>query len=180
MVPGAFVPLGDARGVAVARTYAYVAAGRQGLAIVNVENPEKPVLDRIYDAAGAINDCFAVRTGMTNASLFAYLADGKNGLRVVQLASPDETPGIYGFSPRPTPRLIATYPTGEPAIAVSEGLDRDRAVDEAGNQLAVFNRRGARPLNREEMRRMYLREGKIYKVTNDPPGPPDPLPPAAR
>jgi hypothetical protein len=32
-------------------------------------------------------------------------------------------------------------------------------VDESGNQVAVFGRRGGRPLNLAEMQRMYLREG---------------------
>src|SRR5262249_36449761 len=50
------VPIADARGVYVARTYAYVAAGAQGLVIVDVEQPERPVLDQTYSADGAIND----------------------------------------------------------------------------------------------------------------------------
>jgi hypothetical protein len=70
------------------------------------------------------------------------------------------------------PELIATYPTHGPALALSKGLDRDRAVDESGNQLAVFGRRGARPFNRQEMQRLYLRDGKLYTVTNDAPAPP--------
>jgi len=94
---------------------------------------------------------------MTNVSLFAYVADGRNGLRVVQLTSPEDTPGHYGFSPKPTPRLIATHHTRGEALAVSEGLDRDRAADESGNQLSVFGRRGARPFNLGEMQRMYLK-----------------------
>jgi hypothetical protein len=65
--------------------------------------------------------------------------------------------------------LIATYRTLGPALAISKGTDRDRAVDESGNQLGVFGRRGARPFNREEAERLYLRDGKIYTVTNDPP-----------
>jgi len=40
-------------------------------------------------------------------------------------------------------------------------------VDESGNQLAVFGRRGARPLNREEAQRLYLRKGKLYTVTDE-------------
>jgi hypothetical protein len=105
---------------------------------------------------------------MTNASLFAYLADGKNGLRDVQLMSP-ETPGYTGFSPRPRPDLpghglIATYPTRGPAVALSKGLDRDRAVDEAGNQIAVFGRVGARPFTSEEQRRLFMRGDRPYTV----------------
>jgi hypothetical protein len=70
------------------------------------------------------------------------------------------------------PKLIATYRTAGPALAVSRGIDRDRAVDESGNQLAVFGRRGARPFNRAEAEMLYLRDGKLYTVTDTPPGPP--------
>src|SRR6202007_1303567 len=46
-VPNAVVKLPDAHGLYVARTYAYVAAGAKGLAIVDVERPEAPTLDQI-------------------------------------------------------------------------------------------------------------------------------------
>jgi hypothetical protein len=66
--------------------------------------------------------------------------------------------------------LIATYklPEGGKALAVSKGVDRDRAVDESGNQIAVFGRVGARPLNLTEQRKLYLRGGKVWKVSDDP------------
>ncbi len=171
VVPNALVKLEDARNVYVARTYAYVAGGKQGLAIVDVERPEQPQLDQIFSADGKINDLRDVKIGMVDASAFAFLADGRNGLRVLQVLSPEDSPNSYGFSPRPTPKLIASYRTDAPALAISKGVDRDRAVDESGNQLAVFGRRGARPLNREEAGRLYLRNGGAYNVTNDPPGP---------
>src|SRR5262249_61344309 len=95
---------------------------------------------------------------------------GKNGLRVLQLTSPEMTPGNYGFSPKPSPKLIATRETEGPAIALSKGLDRDRGADESGNQLVVFGRRGGRPFNREEMQRMYLRsDGSLFTVIDGPP-----------
>jgi len=109
---------------------------------------------------------------MTAASAFAYVADGKNGMRIVQLFAPNDTPNYLGFSPRPNPKLIATYKTKGPALVVSKGVDRDRGVDESGNQLTVFNRRGSRPFNKQEMEKMYLRNGKIYTVTNEPPNSP--------
>ena len=37
---------------------------------------------------------------------------------------------------------------------LSKGLDRDRAVDETGGQIAVFGRLGSRPFTRG--RRLYL------------------------
>src|SRR6185436_19059873 len=147
-IAGAVVPFTDARNVYLARTYAYVAAGAAGLGIVNIARPEQPVLDQMFTGGGKISDTNDVKIGMTNASLFAYLADGRNGLQVVQLFSPEENPNHYGFSPRPTPALIASYPGRGGALMVSEGIDRDRAVDESGNQLAVFGRRGARPFNK--------------------------------
>ncbi|MFZ0414345.1 MAG: hypothetical protein WAM15_05825, partial [Candidatus Acidiferrales bacterium] len=162
VVPGTTVPLADARNVYVARTYAYVAGGKQGLAIVNVEKPEHPVMDQVFTAGGAMNDVNDVKLGATAASIFAYVADGKNGMRVVQLIAPENDPRFEGFSPRPMPKLVATYRTEGPALAISKGIDRDRAVDESGNQIAVFGRRGARPFNLEEMHRMYLRDGKLY------------------
>lgn len=167
--PVAELELHEAHKIYVARTYAYVAAGRQGLVILDVENPERPRIDQVYNAGGSINDLHDVKLGITYSSEFAYLADGRNGLRIVQLTSPD-TPGNMGFSPRPTPKLIATHkvPKGGHALAVSEGLDRDRAVDESGNQVGVFGRVGARPLNAAEQQRIYLRGQQVWKVSDDP------------
>src|SRR5205823_5347296 len=96
----------------------------------------------------------------------------RNGMRVVQLTSPD-TPGNFGFSPRPQPGLIATYklPEGGHALAISRALDRDRAVDECGNQIGVFGRVGARPLTKEEQRKLYLRGDRLWRVCDDPDNP---------
>jgi hypothetical protein len=156
VLAGALAPLADARNVYLGRTYAYVAAGRDGLAIVDIERPAALSKDKVqlFDGGGTLNDVHDVKLGATNGSIFAYVADGRNGLRVVQLISANDTPGAYGFSPRPTPALIATYPTHGKAIALSRGLDRDRAVDETGNQVGVFGRRGARPFSLEEMKRI--------------------------
>jgi len=164
-VANALVPLADAHRMYLVRTYAYIAAGKQGLAIVDIEHPDHPRLVQTFNAGGKLNDARDVKVGMTNVSLFAYVADGANGLRVVQLTSPEYTPGNRGFSPTPDPHLVATYQTHAPAVAVSEGLDRDRAVDESGNQLSVFGRRGARPFNGNEMQRMYLKpDGTQWSV----------------
>ncbi len=106
--------------------------------------------------------------GTTNASLFAYVADGANGLKVIQLTAPDTQPKFYGFSPEPKPRLIAWRNTASPALALSKGLDRDRAVDETGAQIAVFGRIGSRPFTLDEMKRFYQRpDGSVYTVTDD-------------
>ncbi len=154
LVDGAAVALADARDVYVARTYAYVANGKEGIAIINVEQPERPRLDQTFNAGGQLNDVRQVKIAMTNASLFAYVADGHNGLRILQLTSPETMPEYAGFSPRPQPVLIATFKTKGDALGVSKALDRDRAVDESGNQVSVFGRRGARPFTLSEIMRM--------------------------
>ena len=115
------LPLEDARNIYIARTYAYVAGGKQGLVIVDVERPEHPLIDQIFNAKGEINDTRDVKLGMTAASAFAYVADGKNGMRIVQLFAPNDTPNYLGFSPKPTPKLIATYHTAGPGAGGLEG-----------------------------------------------------------
>jgi hypothetical protein len=167
--------LGEAHDVYVARTYAYVAAGSQGLAIIDIERPTKPFLQQMYNADGLLNDTRSVRVAATDASVFAYVADGKNGIRVIQLISPGETPGDSGFSPTPTPRLIATRRTHGPAIALSKGIDRDRAVDESGNQVSIFGRLGSRPFTRPEMETLFMRGGRVFTVADTKPGAPRPF-----
>jgi hypothetical protein len=161
--------------VYIARTYAYVAALNNGIFIVDVKNPEKPIAIQSFTADGKIDDARQVKIAMTNASLFAYVADGKNGLRVLQLTSPETMPTYAGFSPRPEPQLIATFKTRGAALAVSKALDRDRAVDESGNQIAVFGRRGARPFTFAEVQRMLRTNegsGDYFTVTDEPANPP--------
>ena len=172
LVGGAVVPLTHAHDVYVARTYAYVANGKDGIAIIDVEQPERPKLDQMYNADGKLNDVHQVKVAMTNASLFAYVADGKNGMRILQLTSPETMPEYAGFSPRPQPVLIATFKTKGEALSISKGLDRDRAVDESGNQVSVFGRRGARPFNYNEILRMLRTndgKGDWFRVSDRPP-----------
>ncbi len=178
-VPGAMVPLADGQKIYVARTYAYVAAGSEGLAIINVKRPTEPKLLEMFTADGKISDARDVIVGTTNASLYAYVADGVNGLKVVHLTSPDKQPRYYGFSPEPKPELIAWRETAWPALSLAKGLDRDRAVDETGGQIAVLGRLGSRPFTKAEMEELYLdNERTPYFVSDEPvaadfrPGPP--------
>ena len=181
-VPEGTVPLADARRMYIARTYAYVAAKAGGLVILDVKNPRAPRIFQTVTLEGTLNDAEDVIVGTTNASLFAYVADGKNGMKVLQLTSPDSQRNFYGFSPAPVPELIAWARTPTPAIALSKGLDRDRAVDETGGQMAVFGRLGSRPFTRAEMEQLFMtRSGVPWKVSDEvdmkrwvgiaPPGP---------
>ena len=168
-LPNATVPLRSAQGLYAARTYLYVANGAEGLAIIDIKHPTAPKLASMFNADGALNDTRAVQVGAVNASTFALVADGKNGLRVLQIISPENVPGYMGFSPPPNPKLIASYPTAGPAVAVARGLDRDRVVDETGNQTVVFGRRGSRPFNEGEMNHFIRHDGgkgEIFRVSD--------------
>jgi hypothetical protein len=167
-MPEGTVALGDARRIYIARTYAYVAAKQDGLVILDVKNPRAPKVFQKVTLEGSLNDAEDVIVATTNASLFAYVADGRNGMKVLQLTSPDSQRNFYGFSPAPVPELIAWAKTPSPAIALSKGLDRDRAVDETGGQMAVFGRLGSRPFTRPEMERLFMtRSGVPWKVSDD-------------
>jgi LVIVD repeat len=162
------VAIADARDVFVMRSYAYVAAGAQGLAIVDVERPEAPGAPTFFAANGAINDATGVTIGATYVGQYAYVADGKNGLRVVKLID-SFTPGYLGWSPAPVPELIASVPTAGPALSIAEGYRRDRAVDEAGNQIGISNRLGAHPFNAKDLTRTLKVNNELITVENSTP-----------
>ena len=171
-LPAAVVALKDARDVKLMRTYAYVAAGCDGLVIIDMENPAAPGKAEFFTAGGCINDASGVVVGAALMSLYVYVADGHNGLRVINVASPVNGSDVKGFSPVPRPRLIATHPTRGMARSLSEGYPRDRYVDETGNQTSVLGRRGSRPFNRSELETLYLPGGNLMRVSDTPPGPP--------
>jgi hypothetical protein len=165
VVASATISLPDARNVYVARTYAYVAGGKEGVVIVDVERPEHPFVYMKYSDEGRINDTSDIKVATTNASLIGYVADGVNGLVLLQLTDPERVPGFYGFSPAVKPAVIATKHLGGPARSISKPLDRDRATDETGHQVSVFGRIGSRPFNLEEMKKMFLTaSGKLWTV----------------
>jgi hypothetical protein len=162
------IPLKEANRVFVSRTFACVAAGKDGLAIIDINNPRKLKIYQMFDANGEITDAQDVVIATTNASLFAYIADGDAGLKIIQLTSPESQPRFYGFSPDPKPEFIAWYPTKSKAISLSRGLERDRAVDESGGHVSVFSRLGSGPLSEEDMRSLYLgKDGKPWFVKDD-------------
>lgn len=164
-IVGASIRLADARSLYLARTYAYVAGGKDGVIIIDIERPESPFIYQRFDDNGSIHDAYDIKVASTNASLFGYVADGVNGLVVLQLTDPERVPGFYGFSPPVKPKVIARKRTEGPSVAISKPLDRDRAVDETGHQVSVMGRIGSRPFDLEEMRRMYLtKSGKVWTV----------------
>ena len=65
LIPRATIPLQHAQRFYLARTCACVANGPEGLAFINIENPEKPRLEQLYNADGRLNDTRAVQIGST-------------------------------------------------------------------------------------------------------------------
>ena len=56
LVPGAGVQLPEALDIYVARTYGYVAAGKQGLVILDLEKPHTPQIEKIWSADGQLDE----------------------------------------------------------------------------------------------------------------------------
>jgi hypothetical protein len=162
------VAIKDARDLFLMRTYAYVAAGAQGLAIIDIERPEAPGQPTFFTAGGRLNDTTGLTIGATYAGQYAYVADGKNGLKVVRLTD-STTPGYLGWAPAPVPELIAWFPTSGPARQVAEGYKRDRVTDESGNQIGIASRLGARPFNAEDLARFLKRRNEPIIVENSTP-----------
>lgn len=170
--------IADARNVYLAREYAYVAAGANGMVVVDVQVPTamRQVVDpqtgarlEPFTADGRLKDVNQVKVGMVNDSVYALVADGRTGTHVLQLVTPEDGGrSAYGFSPAPRPQWIANY-GNRGARAIAKGLDRDRAADESGNQVSIFGRIGGRPFTLEEMRRFYMRDNKVFTVSDDVP-----------
>ena len=79
-VVGHYDTAGHADGITVSDNYAYVADGRNGLVIVDVGNPEVPVLTGCY-ATGNARDVFV-------SGNYAYVADGYDDLLIVDVSNP--------------------------------------------------------------------------------------------
>ncbi|MCP4540848.1 MAG: hypothetical protein GY832_27240 [Chloroflexi bacterium] len=77
---------GDVSDVAVEGDYAYVAAGEQGLRVVDVSNPAIPTEVGFYNTPG---DAHAV----TVADGYVYVADWAGGLLILQFFPPGSRPG---------------------------------------------------------------------------------------
>ena len=161
--------LDDVHNLYLARTYAYVAAGNQGLVIVDIENPERAVR-RSDLQRRRLHQRPARREARHHLHQRVRLSGRRQERPARRAAHVARHAGQRGFSPRPTPYLIATRKLAERAkhSRFPKGLDRDRAVDESGNQIAVFGRVGARPLNLDEQQKMYLRDGEVWRVSDDP------------
>ena len=111
---------GEAKNIVVAGSYAYVAAGSAGLVILNVSNPEHPVLAGSYDTAGTANDV-AVNNG------YAYVADGSDGLVIINVSTPT------------SPFLAGSIDTAGTATGISVQSNYVYLADGTAKTMVVFD-----------------------------------------
>ena len=71
---------GFADGFAVAGNFAYVADGLNGLQLIDISNPQAPVLSGRADTPGSARD-------VAIAGNYAYVADFRNGLQVIDISN---------------------------------------------------------------------------------------------
>ena len=162
--------MADAHSIYLARTYAYVAAGAHGLVILDIEKP-----GRAQDRSGLQRRRLHQRPARREARHHLCQRVCLPGRRQERLARGAAHVARDAGQPRLQPaadaaadrHLQAARSAGQRGPS-QRGLDRDRAVDESGNQIGVFGRVGARPLNAEEQRKMYLRNGRLWTVSDDP------------
>lgn len=70
----------DARGIAIAGKYAYIANGQYGWRSINIANPRRPSLAGSYDISGIVRNVAVVSTPTRT---YAYIAAGESGLHIV-------------------------------------------------------------------------------------------------
>jgi len=105
---------GNARGIAVQDSYAYVADGRNGLVVIDVSNPARPALVATVQLSGYAN-AVAVRDTL------AFLGCGTGGIAVVGIADPSNPRLITQLK---TPYAMGLYPIGRFLFA----CDRDMGL----------------------------------------------------
>ena len=82
---GSYDTAGNAKGVTLSNdgTKAYVADGRNGLVIVDISDPARPIKLGSYDTAGESKD-----VALSSDGTKAYIADYENGLVIVDISNP--------------------------------------------------------------------------------------------
>ncbi|MFH0790104.1 MAG: PKD domain-containing protein [Candidatus Omnitrophota bacterium] len=73
---------GSAVDVSVAGDYAYVADAANGLEIINIKQPDNPILTGSCDTPGEAS-------GVYISGNYVYIADGSKGLQVIDITNPD-------------------------------------------------------------------------------------------
>ena len=75
---------GDALGVAISGTHAYVTDWRSGLQVIDITNPESPQIVGTVDTP-------SIAYGVAISDTHAYIADGFSGLQVIDISNPESS-----------------------------------------------------------------------------------------
>jgi len=107
-----------AQGVAVARSYAYVADGGSGLRVVDVSDPTHPTEVGFYDTPG-------LAEGVAVAGGYAYIADHASGLLILHYTEAGTSHTVSGqvrnASNNPIPGVRISAGSGHTATTDSKG-----------------------------------------------------------
>jgi len=102
--------LGAAFGIAVSGNYAYVAAFNQGMRIVDVSNPTRPV--EVSDQPTPLW-AYQVQVG----GQYAYIGDYDGGLRIIDVSNPKAPREVSFYNPEGTGSYRHVEPAGDYAYA---------------------------------------------------------------
>jgi hypothetical protein len=84
-----FVSIPEASGVFLDDSHAYVAAGSNGLRIVNISDPKNSYIEGSLDTEGFAQAVLVIRRPGSDPPIrYAYIADGANGLIVMDVSNP--------------------------------------------------------------------------------------------
>ena len=118
-----FLELPDAcRYIDIQNNYAYLTAGIHGLFIINISNPQKPIVEGNYRFDNITNAYSLVVIGS-----YAYIAYGMAGVRVVDVSNPSN------------PVEVGHYLPSDPDIFSQIIFTGSYLVSNIGNKLYFFN-----------------------------------------
>ena len=80
----------EARDIVLLDKYAYVAAGKNGLVILDISNPAKPIFVSNYDTSGEAY-------GISISGKYAYIADSNNGLEIIDIINKNNPIAIGNY-----------------------------------------------------------------------------------
>ncbi|MBZ0202137.1 MAG: hypothetical protein K8I03_03890 [Ignavibacteria bacterium] len=86
------IPGGSANGLSVSGDKLYIAGGNVGIEIVNIANPQNPIVLSAFNTPGNAS-------GITVSTNFAYVADASNGMLVLNVSNPSAPVQLSRFAP---------------------------------------------------------------------------------
>lgn len=123
--------LNGAQQITLSGHTAYVAAGEKGLVMLDIEKPESPRIQALYDTEGSVKDVYV-------AGGYAYIADGEKGLLILSITDPT-APSLIGFLD--TPGIASGVHVEETLAYVADGSEGLSVIDISAPQKPVLKGR---------------------------------------